>query len=67
MAGDAAIIGVGNGDPTSLEADVASERRAFHGLAQAILRIGERGGPMLASVTAEGLRGDSVRLVGMKG
>ncbi|MGN6424346.1 MAG: beta-galactosidase GalA [Asticcacaulis sp.] len=32
------IVGVGNGDPTSLEADKASERRLFNGLAQVIIR-----------------------------
>lgn len=66
VSGDAEVIGVGNGDPTSLEADAASERHAFHGLAQAIVRVGERGGPILASVTAPGLRGDTLRLIGMK-
>lgn len=64
-SGDAAIIGVGNGNPTSLEADVASERRAFHGLAQAILRIGDRPGPVLAGVTATGLAGDTLRLMSL--
>ncbi len=34
------VIGVGNGNPNSLEPDVASERRAFNGLAQAIVRVG---------------------------
>ncbi len=32
------MIGVGNGNPTSHEADVASQRKAFNGLAQAIVR-----------------------------
>jgi beta-galactosidase len=66
VQGDATVIGVGNGDPTSLEADAASERRAFHGLAQAIVRVGAKGGPILASVSAQALRGDTVRLVGMR-
>ena len=34
------VIGVGNGNPNSLEQDVATERRAFNGLAQAIVRAG---------------------------
>ena len=33
------VIGVGNGNPNSLEPDSASERRAFNGLAQAIVRF----------------------------
>ncbi|MBM6577444.1 DUF4982 domain-containing protein [Microvirga sp. SRT01] len=65
VQGDGAIIGVGNGNPTSLEADVASERRAFHGLAQAILRVGAKPGPILATVSADGLKGDAVRIVAM--
>jgi beta-galactosidase len=65
VQGDGAIIGVGNGNPTSLEADVASERRAFHGLAQAILRVGDKPGPILATVSADGLKGDAVRIVAM--
>src|SRR5207302_5511726 len=34
------IIGVGNGNPNSIEPDAASQRRAFNGFAQAILRVG---------------------------
>ena len=36
--GPGAILGVGNGNPTSLEPDQAAERRLFNGLAQAILQ-----------------------------
>ena len=42
-AGDGAIIGVGNGDPNSHEADKASERSLFNGLAQVIVQ-GRRDG-----------------------
>jgi beta-galactosidase len=38
VEGPATIIGVGNGNPTSHEADRASSRMAFNGLAQAILQ-----------------------------
>jgi beta-galactosidase len=55
VVGDAAIIGVGNGDPTSLEADAAAERHAFHGLAQAILRVGRTPGPLRVTARADGL------------
>ncbi|MBW8734672.1 MAG: DUF4982 domain-containing protein [Asticcacaulis sp.] len=37
--GPADLIGVGNGNPTSLESDHAPHRRLFNGLAQAILRV----------------------------
>jgi len=55
VAGDAEVIGVGNGNPTSLEADRASERRTFHGLAQAIVRLGGRPGMVTIQAEADGL------------
>ncbi|MBE2991310.1 DUF4982 domain-containing protein [Sphingomonas sp. CFBP 13603] len=63
--GDATVIGVGNGNPTSLEPDVASRRRAFHGLAQAIVRVGSRAGPFDVVVTGEGVKGASLRITAM--
>ena len=63
IAGNAAVIGVGNGNPTSLEADQASERRTFAGLAQAIVRIGRGAGPVRVSATAEGLFPGTLRLL----
>lgn len=59
------IIGVGNGNPTSIEPDVASERRAFNGLAQAILRVGKDAGPVTATVDSPGLRSGQVRIVAL--
>jgi beta-galactosidase len=55
------IIGVGNGNPNSIEPDVASQRRAFNGFAQAILRVGT--GPVDASVASDGLKGAQLRIV----
>jgi beta-galactosidase len=55
------VIGVGNGNPNSLEPDVASERRAFNGLAQAILRVGR--GPVDIAVASAGLAGSRMRIV----
>lgn len=55
------VIGVGNGNPNSLEPDLASERRAFNGLAQAIVRLGS--GPVDISVASEGLATSSVRIL----
>ncbi|MGA1799851.1 beta-galactosidase GalA [Sphingomonas sp. 4RDLI-65] len=65
-SGGAAVIGVGNGNPTSLEADVASQRRAFHGLAQAIVRVGSQPGPVEISVSGEGLRSASLRIMAVR-
>ena len=57
------VIGVGNGNPNSLEPDVASERRAFNGLAQAIVRAGR--GPVDISVASDGLAGSRVRILAL--
>jgi beta-galactosidase len=57
------IIGVGNGNPTSIEPDAAADRRAFNGLAQAILRVGASAGPVTAAVSSPGLKSDQVRIV----
>jgi len=57
------VIGVGNGNPNSIEADVAAERKAFNGLAQAIVRIGR--GPVDISVAGDGLKGARMRIVAL--
>jgi beta-galactosidase len=62
-AGGGDVIGVGNGNPNSLEPDVASERRAFNGLAQAIVRVGR--GPVDIAVATDGLAGSRVRIVAL--
>jgi beta-galactosidase len=59
------IIGVGNGNPNSLEPDVASQRRAFNGLAQAIVRVGRRPGAVDASVSSPGLKGARIRIAAL--
>lgn len=38
LSGPIDLIGVGNGNPTSHEPDIAFQRKAFNGLAQAIIR-----------------------------
>ena len=55
------VVGVGNGDPNSIEPDVATERQAFNGLAQAIVRVGK--GPVEVSVASDGLAGSRIRIV----
>lgn len=67
VAGDAEVIGVGNGNPTSLEPDHASERRAFHGLAQAIVRVGTSGGPIAIRASADGLGEGRISLLAKPG
>lgn len=51
--GPGVILGVGNGNPTSLEADHATQRRLFNGLAQAILQA-HRGATGQITITARG-------------
>ncbi|RYG20940.1 DUF4982 domain-containing protein, partial [bacterium] len=50
------IAGVGNGDPSSHEPDRASQRRAFHGLAQVLVGAGYRTGNVVLTAKAGGLR-----------
>lgn len=50
VAGPGRIIGLGNGDPTSIEPDKGDRRSAFNGLAQAIVQ--GTGGPGAVRVTA---------------
>ena len=38
-SGPGRVLGVGNGDPSSHEPNVASARRAYHGLARAVVQV----------------------------
>ncbi|GLK49722.1 beta-galactosidase [Brevundimonas intermedia] len=62
VAGDARVIGVGNGDPVSHEPDRSDRRHLFNGLAQAIVQTGRKGGPITVTARAEGLRPAVLRL-----
>ncbi|HJV71153.1 beta-galactosidase GalA [Ideonella sp.] len=56
--GEGAIIGVGNGDPNSHEADKASERSLFNGLAQVIVQSRRNGrGVLKLRASAQGVQG----------
>ena len=63
VTGPGAVIGVGNGNPTSHESDVASQRKAFNGLCQAIVRT-RRGeaGEMRVTASAPGLKTATVSM-----
>ncbi|ESQ80113.1 beta-galactosidase GalA [Asticcacaulis sp. YBE204] len=58
----ALIIGVGNGNPTSHEADKASQRKLFNGLAQAIVQTGRSAGAIRVTASAAGLRSATIGL-----
>jgi len=55
VEGPGRLIGVGNGDPTSLEPDHADERRAFMGLCSALLQGTTQAGRVRLIAKAEGL------------
>jgi beta-galactosidase len=50
------VAGVGNGDPSSHERDQASQRHAFHGLCQVLVGAGDKGGNVILTARAPGLR-----------
>lgn len=60
--GPGAVIGVGNGDPSSHESDKASQRHAFSGLARCIVQSTEtaKGDSLTVTARAEGLASHSV-------
>ena len=62
VSGDAAIIGVGNGDPSSHEPDKATRRRAFGGRCMAIVQS-KRGKPGVITLEAESTALPPVRIV----
>jgi beta-galactosidase len=63
LAGPGRVIGVGNGNPTSLEPDQARQRRAYHGLCQALVQSTGRLGPIKLRATADGLQAGTLALL----
>ena len=58
-----AIIGVGNGNPTSLEADKASNQRmAFNGLAEVIVQSTNQPGSITLTATSPGLTSTNITI-----
>ena len=63
LEGPATIAGLENGDPTNHEAfQGATARKAFHGLALAIVRSGDNSGTAKLTATAEGLQPATVNI-----
>jgi len=66
VEGDARIIGVGNGDPSSHEPDKCPDghwqRHLFSGKCQVILQAGKTGGTVKFSAVAEGLEAEEIRI-----
>ena len=57
-----AIIGVGNGDPSSHEADKATQRSVFNGLAQVIVQSTNQPGSITLTATSPGLASTNVTI-----
>jgi len=60
IEGDAFIAGVDNGNPVSHEPFKASYRKAFHGLALAIIQAKEKPGRVTLTATSEGLQSATI-------
>ncbi len=56
ISGAGVIIGIGNGDPSSHEADKGSQRSLFNGLACAIVQSTLKAGPIRIAARAAGLK-----------
>jgi beta-galactosidase len=67
ISGPGRIIGVGNGDPTSAEADQGTQRKAFHGLCQAIVQSRGGSGAIRIRARSDGLRDGEANLIAMGG
>lgn len=62
VTGPGRVIGVGNGNPTSLEPDKAAVRKAFNGLCQAIVQAGRAPGTIRITARSAGFRDASLVL-----
>jgi beta-galactosidase len=62
LTGPAALIGVGNGDPSCHEPDKGNSRSAFNGLAQAIVQTTTKGGTITLKAESPGLRSTVITL-----
>jgi len=62
LNGPGKIIGVGNGDPSSHQADKANQRAAFNGYAQVIVQASRNKGTIELIATSPTLRSASVKI-----
>ena len=60
VSGNGRLIGVGNGDPSSHEADKASQRHAFNGLCTAIVQSSKQAGSIVVKATSPGIESATV-------
>jgi len=62
IEGDAQIVGVGNGNPMSLESLTLPERKAWKGKCLVIVKVGKTGGNISLTATAKGFEPVKVSL-----
>jgi beta-galactosidase len=62
ISGEGTIAGVDNGLQTSMESFKAIERKAFHGLALAVIQSNEKTGRIIVKATSDGLKDSSIVL-----
>jgi beta-galactosidase len=60
IQGEGRLIGVDSGDPSSHESFQSNRRKAFHGLALAMVQSTARAGQVRVTASAAGLEGASV-------
>jgi beta-galactosidase len=63
LTGQGAILGVGNGDPTSHEPDTGGARKAFNGLCMAIIQSTKTAGNITVEASSPGLTPSSATIV----
>lgn len=62
ISGPASIIGLGNGNPTSHEAEKGNKRSLFNGLGQVIIQSKEESGLVVLTATSAGLKPTSITI-----
>ena len=62
LSGGGAILGVGNGNPTSHDADKASQRTVFNGLAEVIIQSTNAPGSITLTATGSGLASTNITI-----
>jgi beta-galactosidase len=62
LSGSGKILGVGNGDPSSHESEIAPHRSLFNGLALVLVQSTSKAGEIRLVARGEGLTGAVLRL-----
>jgi len=66
ISGDAKILGVGNGDPSSHEPDKATQRHAFNGYCMVLVQVGSKPGDIRLTAESPGLTPTTFTLQSIK-